>query len=63
VREGVDLSNNQRMAIKIISKRKLARIPGGMKTIKHEARILSQLNHENIIKLSEKFTVAEKEKT
>jgi len=62
VREAVDSITSRRVAIKILKKRHLKKIPGGENSVKKEINVLKKLHHLHIVELLEFFTIDEKEK-
>lgn len=62
VREAVDSITQRRVAIKILSKRKLKKLPGGESSVKKEIDVLNKLRHCNVVELIDYFTIEEKEK-
>lgn len=62
VREAVDSITNRKVAIKILSRRKLKRLPAGESTVKKEVEVLSKLRHVNIVEHIDYFTIDDKEK-
>lgn len=62
VREAIDSITNRKVAIKILSKRKLKKMPGGESAVKKEVEVLSKLRHVNIVEHIDYFTIEEKEK-
>lgn len=62
VREAVDSITSRRVAIKILKKRHLKKIPGGENSVKKEINVLKKLHHQHIVELLEFFTIDEKEK-
>jgi serine/threonine-protein kinase 11 len=62
VRAAVDSNTQRKVAIKILKKRHLKKIPGGESSVKKEITILKRLHHRNIVELIEYFTIDEKEK-
>ncbi len=62
VREAVDSITHRRVAIKIMKRRKLKRLPGGENSVTKEVEMLSKLRHVNIVELIDYFTVDENEK-
>lgn len=62
MREAVDSITNRRVAIKIMKKRKLKKLPGGDTGVKKEVDLMGKLRHVNIVELIDYFTVEEKEK-
>lgn len=62
VREAVESTTNRKVAIKILARRKLKRLPAGESTVKKEVEVLSKLRHVNIVEHIDYFTIDEKEK-
>ncbi|XP_029644217.2 serine/threonine-protein kinase STK11 isoform X1 [Octopus sinensis] len=62
VKEVLDTENLCRRAVKILKKKKLRKIPSGIKNVKREISLLKQLHHKNIIKLIDVLYNEEKQK-
>lgn len=62
VKECLDIDNLQRLAVKIMKKRKLRKIPNGEDNVKREIWMLKRLKHKNIIKLIDTMINEEKQK-
>ena len=62
VKEAVDQTTLCRRAVKIMKRRKLRRIPHGEENVQREVKLLSSLNHKNVMKLIEVFYNDEKGK-
>lgn len=62
VKEGVNVNTQQRVAVKILNKRQLRKIPNGEENVKLEIEIHQKLDHRNIVKFIESFAIAEKNK-
>lgn len=62
VKEVLDTETLCRRAVKILKKKKLRKIPSGIKNVKREISLLKQLNHRNIIKLIDVLYNEEKQK-
>eukprot|EP00026_Physarum_polycephalum_P005025 Phypoly_transcript_05051.p1 GENE.Phypoly_transcript_05051~~Phypoly_transcript_05051.p1 ORF type:complete len:467 (+),score=67.39 Phypoly_transcript_05051:237-1637(+) len=62
VREAVDSITNRKVAIKILTKRKLKKLPAGESAVKKEVEVLNKLRHVNIVEIIDYFTIEEKEK-
>lgn len=62
VKEGLDIQTLHRMAIKIMKKRKLRRIPHGEENVKREIWMLKRISHKNIIRLVDVIFNNEREK-
>lgn len=50
------------MAIKILSKRKLRKLPAGESAVRKEVEVLSKLRHVNIVEHIDYFSIDEKQK-
>jgi serine/threonine protein kinase len=55
VREGLDPQTMQRIAVKIIDRKKLLKLTGGEYIIQREIRIHRNLKHKNIVQLLNSF--------
>lgn len=62
VKEAANILTRQKVAIKIINKKQLRKIPGGEENVRQEIEMQHQLFHPNIVKLFESFTIPEKNK-
>lgn len=62
VKEAIDTSTNRKVAIKILTKRKLRKLPHGESAVKKEVEVLSKLRHVNIVEHIDYFTVEDKGK-
>lgn len=62
VKEALDIHTLHRRAVKIMSKRKLRRIPHGEENVRREVWMLKRTNHENIIQLVDVLQNNEREK-
>lgn len=62
VKEILDSENLCRRAVKILTKRKLRRIPNGVQNVQREIQLLRNLNHRNIIELIDVLYNDEKQK-
>jgi len=64
VREALDTTNLERVAIKIVKKQLLRKLPGGVEesSIKQEITIMKNLNHQHVVKMLESFFFEEKGK-
>lgn len=62
VREAMDSITNRKVAIKILARRKLRRLPAGESAVKKEVEVLSKLRHVNIVEHIDYFAIEEKEK-
>lgn len=62
VKEGVDTTSWRRVAIKIINKRQLRRVPHGVESVEQEIQIQRSLSHPNCVRLLESFSNEEKGK-
>ena len=62
VKEAIDQTNLCRRAVKIMKRKRLKRIPHGEDNVKREIKMLSDLDHKNIMKLIEVFYNDEKGK-
>ena len=58
----MDSITNRKVAIKILSKRKLKKLPAGESAVKKEVDVLSKLRHVNIVEHIDYFTLEEKGK-
>ncbi len=62
VKEAIDRENLCRRAVKIMKRKKLRKIPRGEENVEREIKLISQLNHQNVMKLVEVFYNDEKGK-
>jgi len=64
VREALDTTNFERVAIKIVKKQMLRKLPGGIEetSVKQEIAIMKNLAHKNVVKMLESFSNEEKGK-
>ena len=62
VKEAIDQTHLCRRAVKIMKRKRLKRIPHGEDNVKREIKMLSDLDHKNIMKLIEVFYNDEKGK-
>ncbi|KAH8331148.1 hypothetical protein KR067_012103, partial [Drosophila pandora] len=62
VKEAMNSENLCRLAVKILTKRKLRRIPNGEQNVTREIHLLKQLKHENIVELVDVLYNEEKQK-
>jgi len=62
VKEAIDKENLCRRAVKIMKRKKLRKIPRGEENVEREIKLISQLNHHNVMKLVEVFYNDEKGK-
>ncbi|XP_017104527.2 serine/threonine-protein kinase stk11 [Drosophila bipectinata] len=62
VKEAMNSENLVRLAVKILTKRKLRRIPNGEQNVTREIHLLKQLKHENIVELVDVLYNEEKQK-
>lgn len=62
VKEVLDSENLTRRAVKILTKRKLRRIPNGEQNVQREIQLLKNLHHENVIQLLDVLYNEEKQK-
>lgn len=64
VREALDTTNFERVAIKIVKKQLLRKLPGGVEeaSVKQEITIMKNLAHKNVVKMLESFSNEEKGK-
>jgi len=64
VREALDTTNFERVAIKIVKKQMLRKLPGGIEetSVKQEIAIMKNLAHKNVLKMLESFSNEEKGK-
>lgn len=62
VKEVLDSENLTRRAVKILTKRKLRRIPNGEQNVQREIQLLKHLRHENVIQLLDVLYNDEKQK-
>jgi len=56
------MKKNKLVVIKIVSKRAIKKIPGGMHSIEREVAIMKRIAHKNCLKLLDSFEIVEKEK-
>eukprot|EP00127_Corallochytrium_limacisporum_P004678 Clim_evm32s172 gene=Clim_evmTU32s172 len=62
VKEAIDSDTLDRLAIKILKKRKLRKIPNGEQNVKREISLMQKLKHENVIQLIDVLYNEEKQK-
>jgi len=62
VYEATDENTKELCAMKVIRKRNLLKIPGGLENVQREVEILKQLNHKHCIRLIEHFSDDEKQR-
>ena len=62
VKECIDTHNLARLAVKILKKSKLRKIPNGEASVKREIALLKGLNHKNVVKLFNVLYNDEKQK-
>jgi serine/threonine-protein kinase 11 len=62
VKEGIDSKTKKLVAIKILSKKTLRRVPGGEASIEREIGIIESLSHKNIISIFTHFPIEAKQK-
>ncbi|XP_021693314.1 serine/threonine-protein kinase stk11 [Aedes aegypti] len=62
VKEVLDSETLGRMAVKILTKRKLRRIPNGEQNVRSEIKLLRKLHHRNVIELLDVLYNEEKQK-
>ncbi|GAB6028942.1 Serine/threonine-protein kinase STK11 [Chamberlinius hualienensis] len=62
VKEVLDSVTLCRLAVKILQRKKLRRIPNGEQNVQREIRLLRKLNHKNVIKLIDVLYNEEKQK-
>ncbi|XP_030375851.1 serine/threonine-protein kinase stk11 [Scaptodrosophila lebanonensis] len=62
VKEAMDSENLCRLAVKILTKRKLRRIPNGEQNVTREIHLLKQLKHQNVVSLIDVLYNNEKQK-
>lgn len=62
VKEVLDSETLCRMAVKILTKRKLRRIPNGEQNVRREIKLLRKLRHKNVIELLDVLYNEEKQK-
>lgn len=62
VKESIDSETLERRAIKIMTKQRLKKIPNGEENVRRETRLMSRLNHKNVIKLVDVIHNEEKQK-
>ncbi|XP_062125148.1 serine/threonine-protein kinase STK11 [Drosophila sulfurigaster albostrigata] len=62
VKEAMNSENLCRLAVKILTKRKLRRIPNGEQNVTREIHLLKQLKHKNVVQLVDVLYNDEKQK-
>ncbi|XP_074640997.1 serine/threonine-protein kinase STK11-like [Tubulanus polymorphus] len=62
VKEVLDTETLRRLAVKILKKKKLRKIPNGEQNVQREIRLLKRLQHPNVIELIEVLYNEEKQK-
>uniref|UniRef100_A0A5S6QJB9 non-specific serine/threonine protein kinase n=1 Tax=Trichuris muris TaxID=70415 RepID=A0A5S6QJB9_TRIMR len=62
VKEAIDCETLCRLAVKIIKKRRLRKIPNGEQDVANEVRLLHRLSHQNVIELHDVVFNADKQK-
>ncbi|XP_020901044.1 serine/threonine-protein kinase STK11 [Exaiptasia diaphana] len=62
VKEMLDCERLRRCAVKILTRRRLRRIPNGEQNVKREIQLLKRLHHNNVIKLYDVIYNEEKQK-
>ncbi|XP_023179960.1 serine/threonine-protein kinase STK11 [Drosophila hydei] len=62
VKEAMNSENLSRLAVKILTKRKLRRIPNGEQNVTREIHLLKQLKHQNVVQLVDVMYNEEKQK-
>lgn len=62
VKEVIDSETLERRAVKIMKKQRLKKIPNGEENVRRETRLMSKLNHKNVIKLVDILYNDEKQK-
>lgn len=62
VKEVIDSETLERRAVKIMKKQRLKKIPNGEENVRRETRLMSRLNHKNVIKLVDIIYNEEKQK-
>jgi serine/threonine protein kinase len=62
VKEGIDTKTKKMVAIKILSKKTLRRVPGGEASVSREIGIIESLSHKNIISIITHFPIESKQK-
>lgn len=62
VKEAMNSENLCRLAVKILTKRKLRRIPNGEQNVTREIHLLKQLKHNNVVQLVDVLYNEEKQK-
>eukprot|EP01132_Coremiostelium_polycephalum_P006185 gene6185-7701_t len=62
VKDGLDSFTQKRVAVKILKRARLKKIPGGEASVLKEIDITKKLHNKHIIKLIDHFTIEEKEK-
>jgi len=62
VKEGIDSKTKKMVAIKILSKKTLRRVPGGEASVEREIGIIESLHHRNVISILSSFLIESKQK-
>lgn len=62
MKEGIDSKTKKMVAIKILSKKTLRRVPGGEASIEREIGIIESLNHKHVVSIHSHFPVEAKQK-
>jgi len=62
VKEAIDSKTKKMVAIKILSKKTLRRVPGGEASIEREIGIVESLSHKNILSILTHFPIENKQK-
>lgn len=62
VKEVIDSETLERRAVKIMTKQRLKKIPSGEENVRRETRLMSRLNHKNVIRLIDVIYNEEKQK-
>jgi len=62
VKEAIDSKTKKMVAIKILSKKTLRRVPGGEASVEREICIIESLHHKNIISILSSFLIESKQK-
>lgn len=62
VKEAVNIQTRQKVAVKVINKKQLRKIPNGEENVRTEIEVHEKLDHPNIVKFIEAFTLPEKNK-
>jgi serine/threonine-protein kinase 11 len=62
VKEGIDSKTKKMVAIKILSKKTLRRVPGGEASVEREIGIIESLGHKNVISILTHFLLESKQK-